>query len=202
MRELTELTNHISVVALDDANDEWVFIWGTGTFSSRAAYRCLTESGVEDQHAGAIWETRVPAKVRFFGWLLCNDRLSTRSKLLHKNCLKPEEAFCVRCPSTIEDAHHIFYDCPPAASTWDRIGFSTSMLIGQMSWCLDVPTALPSSFRNDIILAVHWRIWLARNNKVFNAHDDDSSAILRAVTSDLELWRYRYKTTDRGAIDT
>lgn len=71
-----------------------------------------------------------------------------------------------------------------------------------MPWCLNGPTGLPAAFRNDIILALHWRIWLARNNKVFNAHNDDSSAILRAVTDDLELWRYRYKAADRGLIDT
>lgn len=87
LRELIELTNHVSMVVLDDIDDERVFIWGSDAFSSRTAYRCLTETGVEDQHTCAIWATHVPVKVRFFGWLLCNDCLSTRSNLLHKNCI-------------------------------------------------------------------------------------------------------------------
>lgn len=193
MREMTKLSNHISMVTLDDEEDVRVFIWGSGAFSSHAAYRCLTESSVEDRNCCAIWTLHVSAKVKFFDCILCNDRLRTRSNLLHKKCLQPDEVFCLRCPSVIEDTQHLFYNCSPATATWTCFGISPNSTSTETLWCLDGPQGLLADVRNDILLLVHWRIWTARNNRVFNAHDDDSSAILRVVVDDLENWRYRYK---------
>lgn len=132
----------------------------------------------------------------FFSWLLYNDRLTTRSNLLHKRCLQPDEAFCPRCPSTIEDKQH----WPSATFTWEHIGVSVPAAHNETSWCVCGPQGLPVDVRNDTILVLHWRIWSARNNMVFNTQDDESTAILRLVAEDLYLWRHRCKNPEKQRL--
>lgn len=186
-RELAELSSSTALVELDDSADERVFIWGTSAYSSRATYRCLTETGAEDQNSCLIWATRVPTKVKFFAWLLCSGRLSTRSNLLQKKCLPPEEAHCPRCHHATEDHHHLFYDCPTSASVWSQLRETIPDSGTPAPWDIATPTHLPGDAKNDALLTVHWHIWTAWNNKVFNDQDEDSTSIIRSAAADMEF---------------
>jgi hypothetical protein len=62
-------------------------------FSSRLAYIGLHASDIPLPETARIWSSRVPTKVKFFGWLLHFGRLSTRANLHRKNIRPAEESF-------------------------------------------------------------------------------------------------------------
>lgn len=190
---MTALSNHVSVVESTNELDECLFIWGSLVYSSRVAYRCLAMTVTDDPNRTVIWGTRVPTKVRFFAWLLCNDRLSTGANLLQKKCIAPDEVICPRCPHPTEDALHLFYGCPEAIATWDRLDIDTTPASVTNPWVARHPPHLLHNVWSDVLLVILWRLWTACNNKVFNARIDDTSAILHTIVTDLDIWRYRYK---------
>ena len=52
-------------------------------FSSSSAYHVSHLNDPPNPDAYRCWNTKLPSKVRFFGWLLHHGRLNTRSNLLH-----------------------------------------------------------------------------------------------------------------------
>ncbi|TVU12514.1 hypothetical protein EJB05_46165 [Eragrostis curvula] len=148
----------------------------------------------QDPHANIIWSTSVPTKLKFFAWLLCNDRLPTRANLLHKNILLPEEACCPRCPGVLETADHLFFGCPAATSFYLLLGLDVTSATCTRPW-LRSPNGNTGRW-HDILLMLLWRVWNSRNDLVFDRRDLDSAASLRIVLADLDAWGFRYKKTD------
>jgi hypothetical protein len=67
----------------------------TKPFGTRDAYEALSLTPeVQDFHGAWIWRSKVPNKVKIFGWLFFKDRLNTTANLLHKNIM--ENAICHR----------------------------------------------------------------------------------------------------------
>lgn len=62
-----------------------------------------------------------PPRVKFFGWLLTQNRIHCRQALARKNIL--EDATCEICKATEESADHIFSECPFIQSFWTAIGW-------------------------------------------------------------------------------
>ena len=81
-----------------------------GTFSMKFVYEALTkaESGRHFKH---IWKGKIPAKMKFFMWLLENDALLTKDNMIKRNWKgSPECYFC----NHNESINHLFFSCSVA----------------------------------------------------------------------------------------
>jgi hypothetical protein len=58
-------------------------------------------------------------QVKFFGWLLAQDRVPTHTSLLKKGILEPSKAICPICRSLEETSAHLFYGCSFARQFWE-----------------------------------------------------------------------------------
>jgi hypothetical protein len=63
----------------EDEKDLWTFIWGLQRFSSHDYYLFQFHNVHPERSTVWIWETKCVPKIKFFGWLLLVDRLSTRN---------------------------------------------------------------------------------------------------------------------------
>lgn len=142
--ELSAVRDLINNYGNDSEPDDRTYVWdGSAIFSSSAAYRMLATTSDEDDNA-RLWSTHVPNKLKFFAWLLCNDRLPTRCNLLHKNILDRSQA-----------------DCPGALEHW-RLASTFSSSVHQRSpfsiaWGYALTTPLwPARGR----CVVHWLLLL------------------------------------------
>ena len=120
--QLALLLQLLQGITLSDEPDRRVMLDGS-TFSMRGAY-CSLQNALHDTDAERVWNSKVPAKLKMFGWLLLLDRINTRENLHHKHIL--EYTNCPRCPAAIEDRRHLFFTCPRAALIWQRLGITHS----------------------------------------------------------------------------
>jgi hypothetical protein len=192
--ELRSLRELVSVVNLVAGTDERIMIWGEQSDSFfGAAYRALTSTGFLDANGARIWATKVPTKLKFFAWLLCNDRLPTRANLLHKNILCEEEAVCPRGCAVIETATHIFFECPATALVWASLQIGHEDARVTDPWGCTYPPHLLAPVSDDFLLIVVWRVWHSRNDMVFRSQGASAVATLRLIVSDLDLWSHRLR---------
>lgn len=91
--ELASLLSLLQVVQLNEDADERKMLNGK-PFSSRAAYASPHDCD-NDSDSRLLWSSRVPNKIKIFGWLLHLNRLNTRANLHHKNII--ESPHCPRC---------------------------------------------------------------------------------------------------------
>ena len=168
-------------------------------FSTRGAY-CSLQTALHDTDAERVWNSKVPAKVKVFGWLLLLDRINTRANLHHKHIL--DYTNCPRCPATIEDQSHLFFTCPRAALIWQRLGITHSAQPFECFWDSPSPPGLPRNIWDYVLLIILWKIWDARNAMVFRKIDQTCTVTISNIIQDLTLWSHRFRTTEtREAAD-
>jgi hypothetical protein len=64
-------------------------------------------------------------KIKFFAWLLLNDRLNTRNILRRRNKVLEDGYNCVLCHEEVEETlEHLFFDCPSATCRWLALGIN------------------------------------------------------------------------------
>jgi len=58
-----------------------------------------------------IWKTKCVPRVKFFAWLLLNDRLNTRNILRRRKKFLEERYNCALCQEVVEEmAEHLFFN--------------------------------------------------------------------------------------------
>lgn len=188
--ELASLNSLLQECALSQVPDTRCLLNGA-PFSTCGAYAALSDQLTEPMLA-EIWDSRVPKKVMIFGWLFYLDRLNTR-KNLHKKHILDTEA-CPRCNHPVEDREHLFFSCPAARRIWRATAIRPlSTPIGDF-FTTPLPASLPTSVRPFMLLLILWKIWDARNKKVFQDLEIDASDSIRAILDDLIIWSHRLKS--------
>ena len=109
IEELVLLQSCIQFSHLTDRADHcYLDLSQRSPFSSRGAYHSLHAEDEQNPDAARIWATKLPNKVKFFGWLLLLGRLNSRANLCHKNIRARDEANCEFCPGVLEADEPIF----------------------------------------------------------------------------------------------
>ena len=140
-----------------------------------------------------IWSTKLPTKIKFFGWLLSRGRLNTRAYLHYRNIKTLEESWCALCTGVMETDAHIFSECHRARDVWARLGFFVPGNLVQRPWDIGVSTPLPDNVRLDIVLLILWHLWKSRNAVIFDQADSSSQDVINRVARDIDSWISRYK---------
>ena len=127
-----------------------------------------------------------------FGWLFYLDRLNTKKNLRKKHILSSD--ICPRCNSAVEDRDHLFFTCPAARRVWRATAIQPQFSPIAEFFTSAGPPALPSTIHPFLLLLILWKIWDARNKKVFQSLEIDARGTIKAILDDLILWSHRLRT--------
>lgn len=137
-------------------------------------------------------EIRVPPKDKTFHWTLLKGKVLTAENLRKRGISGP--SICCFCRAEEESSHHLFFLCPLAQSCWNQIirpleiGETFDQLSSlQKNWVKCYPFSKKG--KNNIIrlwkcipATLNWKIWLARNNRIFNNKKPNPTRILAKTT--------------------
>jgi hypothetical protein len=138
----------------------------SGQFTTSSLYREITFPGMYNKWMCNIWSAKLPPKIKFFLWQICNDKIQSA----RKNWAGPTD--CKLCGS-FETTEHIFTQCVLAKFGW-------SVLRDVLEWnCFpanldDLHNKLvEGSVKNNSLFVFFfgcfaWSLWLTRNDLVFN----------------------------------
>jgi hypothetical protein len=121
--ELGTLDCLLGDVVLTNGTDVRRCLWEdvASKLSSAALYKTVTASKVECVYYKFIWENCAPPNVKFFGWLLVQNRIQTKENLLKKHCLDNDT--CEVCDiGATESAAHLIVGCPFSPGFWHWLG--------------------------------------------------------------------------------
>ena len=62
-----------------------------------------------------LWHSNIPQKIKFFVWLVIENKINTQDNLVKKGWNGPNR--CCLCKCNVESAIHLFVDCAFARST-------------------------------------------------------------------------------------
>ncbi|KAF8780235.1 hypothetical protein HU200_001905 [Digitaria exilis] len=65
-----------------------------------------------------------------------------------------------------------------------------------MPWCLGRELQLPQQVAFDVMLAILWQLWKARNALIFDQKFLSPTDVLRRAVDDLGSWSCRYKALE------
>jgi hypothetical protein len=95
-----------------NAKDSWHFIWGLHRYFSCHYYQYQFRELKPSMLVLRIWESKCIPKIKFFAWLLLNDRINTRNMLRRRRKVLEEGYNCVMCQYSVEETVHLFFDYP------------------------------------------------------------------------------------------
>nr|CAB3460158.1 unnamed protein product [Digitaria exilis] len=122
--ELAIIQSCLSIVSFSDNDDaRYLSSQQCRPFDTRDVPRALQAELPSHPEAMRVWQTKLPTKVKFFGWLLTHGRVNCRAYQHRRNICTREEAFCETCSDVLETADHIFFQCPIALRFWRLVGF-------------------------------------------------------------------------------
>eukprot|EP00253_Pinus_taeda_P031705 PITA_31705 len=180
---IAALKNHLHSKAPTQRGKQDGFKWDpTGTqYTVKAGYQYLCNNTFPQaiwSQWKLAWRAEAPPKVKFFFWLLLKGKILTAKNLKKRGIMGLSR--CPNCCQAEETIQHLFIDCRIADDCWKQMA-----LIGGVTWepkatiadtvynwrkhCpwKEKQSKLTQRIWNAIPLTLVWRIWLARNKKVF-----------------------------------
>lgn len=140
--------------------------------------------------------------VQFFGWLLVQDRIHTRSVLLRKHIITVAEAGCPLCTARCETADHMVFWCPFARTFWSSFGcpMEDGASVRSLHHVLLAP-AVPGRFASMFLLLCCSWLWKHPNGIVFNGDVPSVTRLRSLCHEDDVLWRHQLPASARDDVD-
>lgn len=140
-----------------------------GLFTVHSLYKWLEFGGIKNSYFNTIWKAKIPLKIKVFLWLLKQDRVLTKSNLIHRGW--QGDPACLFC-GAVEISNHLFITCPYTKSIWSWIanhnGFTFNYESVEDLWLIDCCISLKDKLFVKLVRAsTLWSIWLARNKVCF-----------------------------------
>jgi hypothetical protein len=111
-----------------DMDDIWIYKWKSPTYRSSKFYQKHFESIVPPMPYKWIWQSKCMPRIKFFTWLLLNDRLNTRDMLRRRHQVLEEGYQCVMHQQNIDETLHLlFFYCSSSQSRWFAVGIQWDM---------------------------------------------------------------------------
>jgi hypothetical protein len=154
-----------------DGKDSWIYIWGQHRYSSSKYYHYHFRDIQPNLTILWTWKSKCIPKIKFFAWLLLNDRLNTRNILRRRRKFLEDGYTCVLCLEDVEESvEHLFFDCPSAACRWFALGITWNdhLNIHQKIQAAKLDFAQP--FFMEIFMIGARCIWNERNDLIFNGN--------------------------------
>jgi hypothetical protein len=165
--QLTSLNEDLNSIHLNDSKDSWSYIWNSGLYSVKKAYKQL--SGQSSPHPAFkwIWKSSCQNRHKVFFWLLLKDRISSRELLQRKN-MALQDYSCVLCTNGLsESSIHLFIQCPFAIQCWGWLNIQIDTSLDPFQALQSFRDQLNVPFFMEIIILMCWTIWKSRNDLIF-----------------------------------
>jgi hypothetical protein len=119
--EFTKLSKLLTKIILTDELDVRWCPWEdkAHSLSSSTVYKAVVSNGTGCEYYKFIWENCATLRVKFFGWLLIQNRIQTKKNLLKKHCV--DFNLCELCSNQVESAAHLIAGWPFTAGLWNHI---------------------------------------------------------------------------------
>jgi hypothetical protein len=149
-----------------------------------------------DTWAKFVWKNKASPRVKFFAWLLSQERIQCKINLEKKGIV--DDAICETCHGSDESPAHIIFGCTTACSFWNAIGVTTSP-DWQIQMLMDIqhPSHIPTRHFETFILLCCWHIWKWRNNRIFRTDHMTLAGTLAACKAEAFLWGARLPKADK-----
>jgi hypothetical protein len=148
-------------------NDKWVYIWGSGIFTSKQAYDNMKGHLQAPAPFQWLWKCRCQGKHEIFFRLL-NDRLNTGNLLRRKRFQVPSTK-CVMCSHEEEETQkHLFYDCEFSQMCWASLHIVWDLSLEVVDMIEDGKRQFQFGCFMEVVIIASWTIWIHRNNFIFN----------------------------------
>ncbi|CAN1179405.1 hypothetical protein LINPERHAP2_LOCUS34177 [Linum perenne] len=149
-----------------------------------------------DFPAEAIWRADVPTKISGFVWQVFYKNISTYDNLQKRGFIGPN--VCVLCRADLESVSHLFVSCSFTSQVW--LTFSSKLAIwgpdpGNISdfiWGWQSRNYFSSyrRFRDRLLHAVLWYIWLERNDRIFRGRELSGDSLVWKIASVIGRWLF------------
>ena len=168
----------------------WMLI-ANRIFSVKSLYLHLVKSDVGFPHK-FMWKVKVPAKIKFFLWLLNKKSILTRDNLLKRG--SKGDKHCVLCGKE-ESIDHLFFSCSVARLIWSLVGcaFDLKQIPRDLNDCFE--NWLKKFNKNDkrLVLtrtsALLWPIWNCKNDIIFGRKNiNDPYGIIKRMCNWIIDW--------------
>ncbi|KAJ4808529.1 RNA-directed DNA polymerase (reverse transcriptase)-related family protein [Rhynchospora pubera] len=178
-----------------DEKDVLIWRWtSNGSFKVASFYNVISKSGKILCNQSCIWSFRIPPSLKFFLFLLYNDRLLTQQQLLRRDLLSLQPR-CVLCNmSLLEDGFHLFFSYIFSQSIWHRLRAALSLppLIESYSLREAFSLTLQQGGTDEAFQAhlstFFWAIWIERNGRIFRGNNRDVDLVCRWILSEARLY--------------
>jgi hypothetical protein len=149
--------------------DSWKFIWGQQVYSSSKYYQYQFKNLTPSRVLLWVWKSNCIPTIKFFVWLLLNDRLNTRNILRRRKKFLEQGYNCVLCQEEIEEtSEHLIFECSAAVCRWFALGISWSNSSSFPQKIYLAKQAFPHPFFMEIFMIAAWCIWTERNKLIFS----------------------------------
>ncbi|GKA99018.1 RNA-directed DNA polymerase, eukaryota [Tanacetum coccineum] len=116
-----QLQDLIGAISLSNSTDRWVWdLNGNGDFMVKDVRSMIDDIMLPKESDATRWIKCIPIKVNVFAWKVRNDRLATKSNLIHRG-ISLNSPTCVVCNLSNEDVSHMFFCCDLASLVSRRI---------------------------------------------------------------------------------
>ena len=169
--------------------DVWTFTWGQPNYSSSTYYQYQFRNLQADRSFSWIWKSKCVPKIKFFSWLLLNDRLNMRNMLRRRKFL--EEGYnCALCQDGVEETvEHLFFYCSAAVCRWFSLGISWNAEASPVHKIHYAKLEFSQPFFMEIFMIGAWCLWNERNDFIFNNKSPS-----------LATWKSSFKATVKGHL--
>ncbi|WJX93598.1 hypothetical protein P8452_75105 [Trifolium repens] len=175
-------------------------------YSVRGAYQLLTsqDSFTLGEADDLVWHKEVPLKVSIFAWRLLRDKLPTKSNLVARGIISPENQLCVSGCGGNESAQHLFLFCSIYGSLWALVRYWIGLTDMHTLTAHFVQFTYSAgglcarrSFLQLIWLACVWVLWNKRNHRLFSGTACPVPLLLEKV----KMFSFRWlKTTNVNLV--
>jgi hypothetical protein len=183
-----------------EGKDEWIFIWGSHDYSVKRFYQHHFHAIRPPVTILWMWKAKCVPRIKFFAWLLLNDRLNTRNMLRRRRKFL-ENYNCPLCADSVEETlEHLFFDCPCAATRWFKLGivWDDEAPIHQKIQLAKSQFHFP--FFMEVFMIAAWCLWNERNSLVFNGRAPGLNSWLISFKKEVEAHLFRIKNIFHSSI--
>ncbi|KAG5380854.1 hypothetical protein IGI04_028696 [Brassica rapa subsp. trilocularis] len=196
-----QVLTFITTINFNSQPDQYVWkINGKSSekFSTGEVYQYLRGDVEEVNWAKVIWSPRSIPRQSFHAWLVVQNRIPTRDRLISWGLQVP--SLCLLCNQTDESRDHLYWDCGYAFDLWNRVAGRCG-IVPQRSWDNSLNQMLSlspaaSTMRSLTLLGwqacIYW-IWNERNNRLhanqFRSLDSLFSIIDHQIRNKIQSFR-------------
>lgn len=101
-------------------------LWGHKITTRGKIYKLAITTGNKCEYYQFVWKNHAPPKVKFFAWLLLQERIQCKTNLKRKNVLDSDT--CDLCGLAPETPDHIISQCEFTRRFWLHLGWDPASI--------------------------------------------------------------------------